>query len=153
MDITLLNLQKGTTQNLSLEALASKMRQGNYLTLIEKKQNWMWNGQYTPRPKYVNQIPLFCLGQTDDKGKLTHYNGLIHLYMRHIESAEEIERPDRSTPLHAHCSPTGDCHSPACISSAGTPSPEALPTVRNCRPTNKPPSVPRTRLQRCRAAG
>lgn len=90
MNITLRNNQKETVQNLSLEGLIAQMKQGKYTQLVNKYQNWMWYGQHSPRPKYVNQIPSFCMNETDSKGTVTHYNGLIHLYIRDLDSAEEI---------------------------------------------------------------
>lgn len=92
MNITLRNNQKETLQNLSLEVLIAQMKQGKYIKLIEKYQNWIGYGQHLPRPKYVNQIPSFCLNEVDPKGELTRYNGMIHLYIRNIDSAKELKQ-------------------------------------------------------------
>lgn len=90
MNITLRNHEKGTLQYIGLEALTSRMKEGKYTKLIERYQNWLWCGQHTPRPKYINQIPSFCMNEVDEKEQTIRYNGLIHLYIRNIDSAQEI---------------------------------------------------------------
>lgn len=92
MNITLRNNEKGTLQHISLEVLIDRMKQGKYTKLIEKYQNWIWYGQHLPRPKYINQIPSFCMNEVNEKGQAEHYNGLVHLYIRNIDSAEEIKQ-------------------------------------------------------------
>ena len=39
MNITLRNTQKGTLQSLSLKVLTDQMKQGKYITLIDRYQN------------------------------------------------------------------------------------------------------------------
>lgn len=89
MNITLRNNQKGTSQHLPLETLIGQMKQGKYETPIDRYQNWLWNGQHTPRPKYIDQIPTFCMNEVDATNGNVCYNGLIHLYIRNLDSVQE----------------------------------------------------------------
>ncbi len=50
MNITLRNTQKGTLQSISLKVLTDQMKQGKYITLIDRYQNWIGYGQHLPRP-------------------------------------------------------------------------------------------------------
>ena len=92
MNITLRNTQKGTLQSLSLKVLTDQMKQGKYITLIDRYRNWIGYGQHLPRPKYIDQIPTFCMNEVDHTGQPAKYNGLIHLYIRNIDSTQEAEQ-------------------------------------------------------------
>ncbi|WP_455663775.1 hypothetical protein [Phocaeicola sp.] len=56
MNITLRNTQKGTLQSLSLKVMTDQMKQGKYITLIDKYQNRTGYGQHLPRLLHHPQL-------------------------------------------------------------------------------------------------